>query len=164
MRRCGPVLITCLKQQGYIHLVLRRLYSGNPYNNKIHQTSYNPVTFAELNHFILLCLSLSASLFVALFWTIGFEQLRVSWLCASNHSHVYCFSRIRQSASDSFSQQNHHCNTTKHTVYGSIMVSLLLHLGSVVKMTLIIFSVEFFVCRMKLSSETMATINSSKSC
>lgn len=115
-----PLLITSLKQQAEKRFVLWRRQSDSQYNNKIQQTSGNPVTFAELNHFVLLSasLSMSASLFVALFWTRGFEQLGVSWLCTSNHSHVYCFSRIRESASDSLSQQKYvHCNIPTHSVH-----------------------------------------------
>lgn len=133
MRHCGPVLITSLKQQGQTHLALWRLHSDNPYNNKIHQTSYNPVTFAELIYFLLF--SLSLCLCLSLFRTKGFEQLRVSWLYASNHSHVYRFSRIRESTSDSFSLDRTITVITTHTVCSSVVLPLLLPY-------LIIFSCE----------------------
>lgn len=96
-------------KRGQNHLAVWSLHSVNPYNNRIHQASCNPVTFAELIHCLLFSLSLAAS--QALFQTKGFQQLRVSWHYANNHSHVYRFSRIRESTSHFFpSQQNHHCN------------------------------------------------------
>lgn len=91
----GEVLQPCLlqpikkrkKQRGQKHsLALQSLHSVDPHNNKMHQTSYNPVAFAELIYFLLFPLSLAAS--PSLLWTKGFEQLRVSWLYANNHSHV----------------------------------------------------------------------------
>lgn len=91
-RCCGPAFYNRSKkphnkQRGQKHrLALQSLHSVDPHNNKMHQTSYNPVAFAELIYFLLFPLSLAAS--PSLFWTKGFEQLRVSWLYANNHSHV----------------------------------------------------------------------------
>ncbi len=135
MRRCGPVLVTGPKQQGQTHLALWRFLSDNPYNNKIHQTSYNPVTFAELNHFLLLplFLSVSLSLFLSLSLplclSLSFEQ----WDLNNSGCHGFVQVIIPMCTALAglgkvlliLSQQNHHCNTTTHTVYSTIVLSLL---------------------------------------
>lgn len=92
--------------------------------------------------------SLSLPLCLSLFQTKGFEQLRVSWLYASNHSHVYCFRRIRESTSDSLSLQSCHCNNNKNIQFAVVVPLLVASLDH--------FYLGVLALTMKLSSETKA--------
>lgn len=61
MRLRALVLIAAPEKHTQSHLELSRLYSDNPYNDKIRPPSPNPVTFPELIYFLLLSLPLCYS-------------------------------------------------------------------------------------------------------